>query len=117
MSNHTLPVKWDGAPIIWDSWAPMDGLIICRHGYRDKSYHCPQCKTKAHPRSITGKVLSQPTNILVLHRCMTCGYTTVMSLKAVKGATWQDWVLDDDDYTDAGSYTRKANNGSRHKAE
>ena len=29
MSRHALPVKWDGWPILWDHWEPMDGLLIC----------------------------------------------------------------------------------------
>lgn len=104
MSRHTLPVKWDGDPIIWDTWTHTDGIIICGDEYHAKPYKCPHCKTSAHPRSITGEVLSQPMISLVLYRCMTCGYTIIMSLAAVPGSDWQEWVLDKTDYTEAGSY-------------
>ena len=107
MPRHTLPVKWDGEPIIWDTWTPTDGIIICGHGYHEKPYHCPHCKTRAHPKSITGEVLSQPIISLVLYRCMTCGYTTIMSLAATPGSDWQVWVLDKDDYSDAGSHDKQ----------
>lgn len=65
------------------------------------------------PRSINGKAIrilpdGRPSLIsLVLYRCMTCGYTTVSSLDAHSPARWQDWVLDEDDYSDAGSYNTK----------
>ena len=107
MPENTLPVRWDGEPIIWDTWSPTDGIIICGHGYREKPYQCPHCKTRAHPRSITGEAISQPMISLVLYRCMTCGYTTIMSLAAVPGSDWQEWVLDDDDYSNAGSYDKQ----------
>lgn len=112
MSLHVLPVKWDGWPILWDHWMPMDGLLIC--GKRlGGPYRCPGCGTKAMPRSITGKAIrilpdGRPSLIsLVLYRCMTCGYTTVSSLDAHSPARWQHWVLDEDDYSDAGSYDTK----------
>lgn len=107
MPEHTLPVKWDGDPIIWDVWTPTDGIIICGDGYHEKPYRCPHCKTRAHPRSITGEVLSHPMISLVLYRCMTCGYTTIMSLAAVPGSDWQEWILDDDDYSNVGSYDKQ----------
>ena len=65
------------------------------------------------PRSITCKAIrilpdGRPSLIsLVLYRCMPCGYTTVSSLDAHSPARWQDWVLDEDDYSDAGSYNTK----------
>lgn len=107
MPEHRLPVKWDEKPIIWDTWSPTDGIIICGDGYREKPYQCPHCKTTAHPRSITGEVLSQPMISLILYRCMTCGYTTIMSLAAVPGSDWQEWALDDDDYSNTGSYDKR----------
>ncbi len=85
MSRHTLPVKWDGNPIIWDTWTPTDVIIICGDGYREKPYRCPHCKTRVHQRSITGEVLADPMISLVLYRCMTCRYTTIMSLATVPG--------------------------------
>ena len=111
MSRHVLPVKWDGWPIVWGQWEP-DGLLVC--GKRlGGPYWCPGCRTRAMPRSITGKAIrilpdGMPSLIsLVLYRCMTCGYTTVSSLDAHSPARWQDWVLDEGDYSDAGSYDRK----------
>lgn len=110
MSRHALPVKWDGWPIVWGQWE-LGGLLICDKG--DGPYRCPGCGTKATPRSINGKAIrilpdGMPSLIcLVLYRCMTCGYTTVSSLDAHSPARWQDWVLDEDDYSDVGSYDRK----------
>ena len=28
MSRHALPPKWDGNPVIWDKWMPIDCLIF-----------------------------------------------------------------------------------------
>ena len=112
MSRHALPVKWDGWPIVWDHWEPTDGLLIFGK-HLGSPYRCPGCGTRAMPRSITGKAIrilqdGMPSLIsLVLYRCMTCGYTTVSSLDAHSLVRWQDWVLDEDDYSDAGSYNRK----------
>lgn len=74
MSRHVLPVKWDGCPITWDKWEPMDGLLICGKGLGGP-YRCPGCRTKAMPRSITGQAIrilpdARPSLIsLVLYRC------------------------------------------------
>lgn len=110
MSRHVLPVKWDGWPIVWGQW-DLDGLLTCYRG--DGIHRCPGCGTRAMPRSINGKAIrilpdGRPSLIsLVLYRCMTCGYTTVSSLDAHSPVRWQDWVLDEDDYSDVGSYERK----------
>ena len=110
MSRHTLPVKWDGWPIVWGQWE-LGGLLICDKG--DGIHRSPGCRTRAMYQFITGKAIrilpdGRPSLIsLVLYRCMTCGYTTVSSLDAHSPARWQDWVLDEDDYSDAGSYNTK----------
>ncbi len=110
MSRHVLPVKWDGWPIVWGQWE-LGGLLICDKG--DGIYRCHGCRTRAMYQFITGKAIrilpdGRPSLIsLVLYRCMTCGYTTVSSLDAHSPARWQDWVLDENDYSDTGNYNTK----------
>ena len=101
MRAHAVPVKWDGHVILWDAWRPVDTITFCggvtRYGWRG----CRKCKTRILPRVRVGRVLCDGPCTLVLYRCMTCGYTTVLQ---VDDYGLQEWILDDTDYSDAGSY-------------
>jgi hypothetical protein len=104
MSRHALPVKWDGHPVVWGEWEPVSGIIICggvsKRGWRG----CKQCHTRVLPRMISGQVCDFTAHSLVLFRCMTCGYTTVMEITDTdENDGWHEWILDESDYGDEGS--------------
>ena len=104
MKRHALPVAWNGHPVFWGEWEPVSGIIICggisKRGWRG----CKQCHTRVLPRMIIGQVCDITAYSLVLFRCMTCGYTTVMEIDdADDGDVWREWILDESDYGDQGS--------------
>ena len=104
MKRHALPVAWDGHPVFWGEWEPVSGIIICggisKRGWRG----CKQCHTRVLPRMISGQVCDFTAHSLVLFRCMTCGYTTVMEIDdADEGDGWREWILDESDYGNQGS--------------
>jgi len=104
MTRHALPVMWDGHPILWGDWGPVDGITFCG-GLSKKGWRgCRQCHTRALPRMISGQVCDHSPHSLVLFRCMTCGHTTVMELTDIDGnECWREWTLDESDYEDEGS--------------
>ena len=82
----------------------MGGLTfgggVSRLGWRG----CKQCHTHVLPRMIDGQVCDFRAHSLVLFRCMTCGYTTVMELTDCDEKDgWHEWILDENDYGDEGS--------------
>lgn len=108
MTKHALPVLWDGDPIKWGDWYAEDQIITHPAGGCKDYYVCPQCHTTSHPRSVTGLVergLGNPAISLYLRRCMTCGYTTIISHELTRDAKGHEWVLTDDDYDDDGVKT------------
>jgi hypothetical protein len=61
---------------------------------------------------INGQICDYTPHSLVLFRCMTCGYTTVMELTdSDENGGCREWILDKNDYGDSGSYDDSTRQG------
>lgn len=111
--QYPMPVAWDGIPVTWTKWEPAAHICQWIDEYDESGHpltrqvpcgHCHlpsglwQCEgTQDYTQTGVARIGGVPT--LYATRCDRCAATTVTDLIEEK-----TWDLDEDDYTDAGSW-------------
>lgn len=103
---HDLPQFWDGQKVTWGPWGPnVDRELFICPPPRAVSQVCPHCGAQDDPSRAEGRILvdgspaSRYIRSLIAYRCPLCLHDTVEDWR-----TGEQWMLDDSDYTDVGSF-------------
>jgi len=114
--TYDLPPRWDGERVVWGRWDDLGQVFICPPPR--KPDRCQTCGSSRPRLLCVGRIQARtpaaadngadhPAGLLSALRCPDCGQDCV-----VDGAG-QEWLLDDTDYGEDGSFDIKSQRGRR----
>lgn len=106
--KHDLPPKWDGFTIDWNGWHPTLDVRVCHPPKTPE--RCGHCGSTA--RQICNKGVVSITGLPRIGKRTRPNYAVLFAIRCpdcLSDRVWAhpDWFdIDDDDYSDEGSWMR-----------